>query len=158
MPFPAPFAEYEGEVRPEWIDSNDHLNLAFYVVLFDLATDAIYAHLGLPPGYKDRTNCGTFAAETHIIYAAELRLAERVRIVTHVLAADAKRLHLAHEMLHLSDGRRAAAQEILFLHVNLATRRVTPWPADVQALMAEAAAAHAPIRPDWVGRRVGMSK
>ena len=154
-PFPAPFAEFEGEVRPEWIDSNDHLNLAYYLVLFDLATDAIYAALGMGPGYKAATGCGTFAVETHIIYAAELRLGERVRVVSHVLGADAKRLHLAHDMLH-PDGRRAAAQELMFLHIDLAIRRVTPWPAPIQARMADAVAAHAPIRPDWVGRRLAM--
>ena len=31
--------EYTDTVRPEWIDSNGHMNLAYYVVVFDLATD-----------------------------------------------------------------------------------------------------------------------
>ena len=42
MPFPTPFDRYQGEVLPAWIDSNDHMNLAYYVLLFDYATDAIY--------------------------------------------------------------------------------------------------------------------
>src|SRR5260370_39130666 len=125
--FPAPFAEYEDEVLPGWIDSNDHMNLAYYVVLFDFATDALYEALGMGPGYRAATNCGTFAVETHILYASELRVGERVRVVSHVLGSDAKRLHLAHEMLHLTDGRRAAAQELMFLHIDLGVRRVTPW-------------------------------
>ena len=154
--FPAPFARFEGGVRPDWIDSNDHMNLAYYVVLFDEATDAIYAELGMRPGYKAATNCGTFAVETHILYASELRLGDRVRVVSHVLGADSKRLHLAHEMLRLSDGRRAAAQEIMFLHVDLGTRRVCPWPEAIQSRMAEARQAHAPMLPDWVGRRISM--
>ncbi|HTN09974.1 MAG TPA: thioesterase family protein, partial [Acetobacteraceae bacterium] len=112
-----PFDSGEGEVLPGWIDSNDHMNLAYYVVLFDHATDAIYDAFGLGPGYKTRTGCGTFAAESHNLYEQELRLGERVRVATWVIGADTKRLHLAHEMYRLSDNARAATQELLYLHI-----------------------------------------
>jgi hypothetical protein len=35
MIIPAPFDRYEGEALPEWVDANDHMNLAYYTVLFD---------------------------------------------------------------------------------------------------------------------------
>ena len=41
MSFPAPFHQFRGQVQPAWIDSNDHMNLAYYTVLFDQATDVI---------------------------------------------------------------------------------------------------------------------
>ena len=47
MSFPAPFDRYQGEVLPEWIDANDHMNLAYYVVLFDYATDALFEAIGI---------------------------------------------------------------------------------------------------------------
>ena len=152
-----PFDSGEGEVLPGWIDSNDHMNLAYYVVLFDHATDAIYDAFGLGPGYKARTGCGTFAAESHNLYEQELRLGERVRVATWVLGADAKRLHLAHEMYRLSDNARAATQELLYLHVDLTRRRVTPWPALVAEKLQAFVTRHAGFaRPSWVGRRIGM--
>jgi acyl-CoA thioester hydrolase len=157
MPFSVPFDSGEGEVLPDWIDSNDHMNLAYYVVLFDRATDAIYDAFGLGRDYKARTGCGTFAAESHNLYEQELRLGERVRIATWVLGADRKRLHLAHEMYRLTDGARAATQELLYLHVDLARRRVAPWPDDVAAQLRAFADAHASAeRPGWVGRRIAM--
>ncbi|MDE2201027.1 MAG: thioesterase family protein [Rhodospirillales bacterium] len=157
MSFPAPFSAYEGAVQPGWIDSNDHMNLAYYVVMFDFGTDSIYAALGLDESYKQATNCGTFAVETHTVYDRELRLGARARVRTQVLGVDAKRLHLAHELMRLEDGARAAAQEIMFLHVDLGSRRVTPWPAAVRLRLEDAAAAHAPLgRPDWVGRRIAL--
>ena len=157
MPFPTPFDHYQGEVLPAWIDSNDHMNLAYYVLLFDYATDAIYEALGMDGEYRSKTNCATFAAESHNQYVQELLVGERVRIVTQILAADAKRIHLAHEMVRHSDGRRAATQELLYLHVNLGIRRVVPWPPWLHARIEEAAAAHATLpRPDWVGRRIAM--
>jgi acyl-CoA thioester hydrolase len=157
MPFPTPFDRYEGEVLPAWIDSNDHMNLAYYVLMFDYATDAIYEAFGIDRSYKSKTNCGTFAAETHILYMQELLEGERVRVVSQVLAADAKRLHLAHEMIRMSDGKRAAVQELMYLHVDLGLRRVVPWPDWLYSRIEEAAAAHAVVpRPDWVGRRIEM--
>ncbi len=157
MPFPTPFDRYEGEVLPAWIDSNDHMNLAFYVLMFDYATDAIYAEFGMDRSYKAQTNCGTFAAETHILYLQELRVGERVRVVSQVLAADAKRVHLAHEMIRLNDGKSAATQELMYLHVDLELRRVVPWPDWLHARIAEAEAAHAALpRPEWAGRSIAM--
>ena len=52
------FPQYEGEVLPQWIDANGHMNLAYYVVLFDQATDALYdrsvsaRHIATQPGTR----------------------------------------------------------------------------------------------------------
>jgi acyl-CoA thioester hydrolase len=155
MSFTAPFARFEGEVRAEWIDINGHMNLAYYVVLFDLATDALFDAIDIGRGYKERTGCGTFVAEMHTLYRRELFLGERVRVSSQILGADEKRLHLAHEMRLPRGGENAAMQELLFLHVDLETRRVAPFPAEAQTRVDAASAAHAPLpRPLWVGRRI----
>ena len=44
-----------------------------------------------------------------------LRPGDRVRVVPHLLGADAKRLHYFHEMFHAEEGHRVAAQELLAL-------------------------------------------
>jgi acyl-CoA thioester hydrolase len=154
----APFASGTGVVRPEWIDSNDHMNLAYYIVLFDTGTDGIYDAFGMDRRYKARTGCGTFAVETHTLYENELLVGDTVEIRSLLISADAKRLHIAHEMFRIRDGLRAAMQEILLLHVDLATRRVAPWPPDVWARLREAEAAHAALRPSWLGRHVGQPR
>lgn len=153
----APFDSGEVEVKPEWIDANGHMNLAYYTVAFDLATDLIFDVFDCSYAYKEREGCGTFAAESHNMYEAELLLGERARIVTHVLGVDAKRVHLAHEMYRLADGKRAATQELMYLHVDLGIRRVVPWPDAVRARIEAAHASHARIaRPEWTGRRIAM--
>ena len=60
---PAPFEGYEGEVLPQWIDLNGHMNLAYYTVLFDYATDLLFETIGIGREYKRTTNHGTFVAE-----------------------------------------------------------------------------------------------
>jgi acyl-CoA thioester hydrolase len=157
LSYPAPLEAHEEIVRPEWIDGNGHMNLAYYVVIFDHATDTFCDLVELGDAYRAATNNGIFAVETHTLYARELTQGERVRVRTHLLGADAKRFHLAHEMIHAGSGERAAMQEILFLHVDLGTRRVAPFPPDLALRMQAAHAAHAMLPPpDWVGRRISL--
>jgi acyl-CoA thioester hydrolase len=157
MSFPAPFERFRGTVLPEWIDYNGHMNLAYYTVLFDGATDALFDELGLGLDYRQTRKLGTFVAETHNLYERELLVGAEVRIATQILGLDDKRLHLGHEMFALADGARTAVQELMFLHVSLAERRVSPFPPDMYARVAEAAAAHAHLpRPAWVGRHIAL--
>jgi len=156
MMIPALFDQYEGDVLPEWIDANGHMNLAYYVVLFDYATDALFEAIGIGREYKAATNHGTFVAETHNLYERELLVGERVRVATQILGNDSKRLHLAHS---LASGQRAATQELMYQHIDLSARRVVPWLPEVYEHVAEAAAAHARLpRPDWAGRRIAMPR
>jgi acyl-CoA thioester hydrolase len=159
MRFPAPFDRCRGEVLPEWIDYNGHMNLAYYTVLFDRATDVLFDALGLGLDYRQSRKLGTFVAETHNLYERELLVGAGVRIATQILGLDAKRLHLAHEMFALDDGGgpRAATQELMFLHVDLVERRVSPFPDDLHRRLAAAAASHAGLpHPAWAGRRIAM--
>ena len=98
MTIPAPFDRYRGEVLPEWIDMNGHMNLAYYTVLFDYATDLMFETIGIGRHYKDATGHGTFVAETHNRYENELLAGEQVSVASQILGADNKRIHLAHEM------------------------------------------------------------
>jgi acyl-CoA thioester hydrolase len=149
--------QLEGVVLPEWIDANGHMNLAYYVVLFDQATDLLYDALGIGPAYRDATGNSTFTAETHTLYEREVRVGERVRVTAHLLGADAKRLHYFHEMFHAEGGHRVAAQELLALHVNMTARRVAPFPADVGARIRTAVMARGgQALPSGVGRRITM--
>src|SRR5580700_8243441 len=87
-------------VRPEWIDSNGHMNLAYYVVVFDLATDKLYAAMGIGDAYREATGNSCFTAETHTVYEREVHLGERLLVHTWLLGVDSKRLHYFHELFH----------------------------------------------------------
>ena len=152
----APFSSRPGPVRPEWIDHNGHLNLAYYVVLVDAATDVLWNAIGLGATYLAATGCGTFAVETHTLYVAELHKGDETEARSIVLDVDAKRLHVAHELLRAGDGAVSARQELIYLNVNLTTRRVVPWRVETLASLQAARQAHAHLRPDWIGRPCAM--
>jgi len=154
----APFTGFAAVVRPDWIDANGHMNLAWYVLLFDQATDLLFTALGIGDSYRTARAHALFAVEAHTLYRRELVVGEEVRVRSLLLGADGKRLHLAHEMLHGADGGEVAMQELMFLHVGLATRRVAPWPDDVAKGIAAAVAAHGALpRPAWIGRRIALA-
>jgi acyl-CoA thioester hydrolase len=157
MTIPAPFDRYRGKVQPEWIDYNGHMNLAYYTVLFDYASDLLFDAIGIGRDYKDSTGHGTFVVETHNIYENELLLGEGVRVASQILGADDKRLHVAHEMFRLADNSRSAMQELMFLSIDLGRRRVAPFLPQAREQVAAAAVAHSGLaRPNWVGRRLAM--
>ncbi len=144
-------------VRPEWIDYNGHLNLAYYIVAFDQGVDKLFEIIGIGLDYRKNDELGTFAAETHTLYEREVKENDPLRIVCHILAVDDKRMHMFLEMFHAEEGYRAAAQEILYLHVDLKIRRVSPWPAPIRARIASLAAHCATIPvPAGVGRKITL--
>lgn len=153
----APFASHAEPVRPEWIDYNGHMNVAYYVVAFDNATDAFFDALGFDAAWRARTGRSFFAVEAPVRYLGELRLGQRLAVETRLLAADAKRLHYFHTMR--AEGARpvAATFECLSVHVDMATRRAAPFDAADLARAQAAAAAHALLPPpEGVGRAVSM--
>ena len=157
MSFPAPYEHSGGEVLPEWIDYNGHMNLAYYVVVFDEATDVLYNHLDVGTPFRNRTGLSSFVAETHTRYLAEVKLGDPLCVFTHLLGIDAKRMHFFHEMFHARDGYRAAVQELMALHVDLSTRKVIALPEEKLATLRTFAAMRgdAPVPPD-AGRRIAM--
>lgn len=146
-------AEHRDHVRPEWLDDNGHMNLAYYVVVFDRGTDAWMELAGLGADYR-ATGQTVFAVETHTLYRRELRLGAPMLVRSWLVAADTKRLHLAHEMT--SAGEPSAMQEVLFVHVSLATRRVVPFGEAAARRVAAMAPPPGAARPEWVGRKISL--
>jgi acyl-CoA thioester hydrolase len=149
--------DHEDVVRPEWIDSNGHMNLAFYVVAFDYATDKLYSALGIGDAYRAASNFSCFTVETHTLYERELLLGEKLVVRSMILGADTKRVHYFHEMFHVESGERAATQELLALHIDMSIRRVAPFPEDRQAALAESVKRFKPaVLPKGAGRKIGL--
>ncbi len=159
MDFAAPIDSHRETVRPEWIDYNGHMNVAYYVLAFDHATDVMFDALGIGEAYRDDAENSTFSLQVHVSYLSELRLGAPLRVTTQLLDHDAKRLHYFHEMYHAEDGYRAATCECLSIHVDLEARRSSPLPADIQARLATLMAAHEDLpRPTEAGRVIAIRR
>lgn len=146
-------------VQPDWIDYNGHMNLAYYVLVFDHATDALQDVVGLDAAYRRATGGSIFVVEAHLTYDSEVHLGEEMRVRPRVLDVDEKRLHLFHEMFAGNDDRLAATNELMILHVDLKSRRAAPFPAPILAHLERLKAAHGILpKPARAGRRIIIKK
>ena len=92
MDLTQPLALYTDTVRPEWIDYNDHMNVAYYVLAFDFATDAFLEFLGLNETLRKTHNLSTFSAEAHVTYQRELHQGAALSFTTQLIGFDTKTL------------------------------------------------------------------
>jgi acyl-CoA thioester hydrolase len=80
-----------------------------------------------------------------------------VQISVWVLAADEKRLHTFEELRHATEGWLSATSENITLHIDMAARKVAPFPPDIRARIAAVVATHAAApRPEGIGRKIEM--
>lgn len=153
-----PHISSEMQVVPAWIDYNGHMNMAFYNVLFDRASDEFYEIIGLGAGYAESRRHTSYTAEFHIRYLRELHLGHKVRVHSWLLDHDEKRFHTWQE-IHHADGWIAATGETLALHIDMSGPRVAPFPADIAAGMDAFAATHGlPEMPEGAGRSIGIRR
>jgi acyl-CoA thioester hydrolase len=153
----APLDRYRDVVRPEWIDHNQHMNMGYYLVVFDYATDEFFAWVGLDAAHRAAHAITTFCLEAHVTYHREVRAGDPLRFTTRLLAHDDKRIHYLHAMYHADEGWLAATNELMSLHVSSTTRRAAPMAPEVLSRLATIQRAHDALpRPPQAGRAIGL--
>ena len=123
------------KVIKEWTDYNGHLNVAFYVHIFDIAADVMLDNfkMGGESAKKDKKT--TFVAEMHTIYNQEVRLGEEVETHLTYIDHDKKRIHYRLSMFHKEKKYLAATNEVLSLYIDLNKRKVIEFDSDRIVLM-----------------------
>jgi acyl-CoA thioester hydrolase len=155
--FFTPFVSSVMRLEPGWIDYNDHLNMAYYNILFDRAVDEAFLLCGMGPDYVKERGLSYFVVESRMRYRRELTRRDRVRVTLQLIEVDDKRLRYVMDMRHAAEGWLAASAEHLALHVDMTTRKATPFPADIRAALEAMRTAHgAMATPDWAGEGVAM--
>ena len=123
------------KVIKEYTDYNNHLNVAYYVRIFDIAADVMLDNfkMGGESAKKDKKT--TFVAEMHTIYNQEVRLGEEVETHVTYIDHDKKRIHYRLSMFHKEKKYLAATNEVLSLYVDLIKRKVVEFDPDRVKIM-----------------------
>lgn len=154
-----PLDRHRVTVKPEWIDWNGHMNVGYYVVAFDQATDTLCQQIGCSWDYTREKIGMTFVLEAHVTYDREVKQGDALRITTQILDYDAKRIHYLHAMYHADEGYLAATNELMLMNIDYQSRRSAPWPGFAMERLEKLAAAHAAIaKPVQAGRIIGIKK
>ena len=149
MQIPTPFASARATVLPAWIDYNGHMNVGYYHVVFDVASDSFFEHLGFTGEFRRAQNSTTFALEAHLNFLREVKEGDPLRFEARLLDFDAKRIHYYQEMYHAGEGYFAASMESLSAHVSQATRKIAAMPDSLLERLASIKAAHSILPRPW---------
>lgn len=145
------------QIEAAWTDYIGHLNMAYYLVMFDRAADELFTTFGCGADYIKRTNCSTFVLETHTSYANELKAGEQVRIESHIIGFDQKRVHFVQQMSRAESLYLACVLEVMMAHVDLTTRRISPFPPEILSRIDQMAKDHAGLPlPPQLGHVIGL--
>ena len=118
------------KVIKEYTDYNNHLNVAYYIRIFDIAADVMLDNLKMGGESAKENKKTTFVAEMHTIYNQEVRLGEEVDTHVTYFDHDKKRIHYRLSMFHKEKKYLAATNEVLSLYVDLSQRKVTEFDPD----------------------------
>lgn len=117
------------QVRPEWIDYNEHLSEAYYVLVFGHATDSVMAQIGMAPEHCRQTGTSLFTVEAHLRYLDQVAAGATLQVRPRVIGCTGKLLWIWHELW--VEERLRATEEVLGVHVDTTAGGSTPFPAPV---------------------------
>ena len=122
-------------IKKEWTDYNNHMNMAYYVLVFDQIWEIILEKFKMGEQSAKTTNMSTMVVETHTTYNNEVKEGDEVEINLTFLDHDKKRLHFKMEMIEKSSKKLAATLEMLSLYIDLNQRKVSEFEQEKVNLM-----------------------
>ena len=122
-------------IKKEWTDYNNHMNMAYYVLVFDQIWEIILEKFKMGEQSAKTTNMSTMVVETHTTYNNEVKEGDEVEINLIFLDHDKKRLHFKMEMIEKSSKKLAATLEMLSLYIDLNQRKVAEFEQEKVKLM-----------------------
>jgi acyl-CoA thioester hydrolase len=124
-------------IKKEWTDYNNHMNMAYYVLVFDQLWEIILEKFKMGEQSAKTTNMSTMVVETHTTYNSEVKEGDEVEINLTFFDHDKKRIHFKMEMIEKSSKKLSATLEMLSLYIDLNKRRVAEFEDEKVKLMDE---------------------
>ena len=123
------------KVIKEWTDYNGHLNVAYYIRIFDIAADIMLDNFKMGGESAKKDKKSTFVVEMHTSYNQEVKLGEEVETHLTYIDHDKKRINYKLSMFHKEKKYLAATNEVLSLYVDLNQRKVVEFDSDRVKIM-----------------------
>ena len=116
------------KIIKEWIDYNEHMNVSYYLLIFDkFGADKLNDIFKMGELSAKTTGKSTMIVETNITYNQELKLDDDIDINLVYFDHDKKRLQYKMEIVHKKKKYLASTIEVLSLYVDLNARKVSEF-------------------------------
>lgn len=122
-------------IKKEWTDYNNHMNMAYYVLVFDQVWEVMLEKFKMGENSAKTTNMSTMVVETYTTYNNEVKEDDEVEINLTFFDHDKKRLHYKMEMIEKSSQKLSATLEMLSLYIDLNKRKVSEFENDKLKVM-----------------------
>jgi acyl-CoA thioester hydrolase len=141
-------------VPVEYRDENEHVNVRYYMTIFDEAGYPMISNLGLTPEFHVQHGTGGFDLEHHLHYLNEVLIGDRVAVYYRLLARSAKRIHYMMFLINETQQKLAATYECVNSFANLVERKTAPYPPEIAARIDAVLAQHQQL--DWAAPVCGV--
>ncbi len=121
----------------EWTDYNNHMNLSYYILVFDKGAEVILSKFKMGENSAKTTKRSTMVVETHTTYNNEVKEGEEVDVFISHFDHDKKRLHYKLEMYDKGKNTLSATTEVLSLYIDLNVRKVSEFEKEKVKIMDE---------------------
>ena len=125
------------KIIKEWTDYNNHMNLSYYILVFDMGAEIILSKFKMGEHSAKNTKKSTMVVETHTTYNNEVKENDEVNIFLSHFDHDKKRLHYKLEMYDKSKNTLSATTEVLSLYIDLNLRKVAEFEKEKLIIMNE---------------------
>ena len=122
-------------IKKEWTDYNNHMNMAYYVLIFDQLWEIVLAKFKMGEQSAKTTQMSTMVVETHTTYNNEVKEGNEVEVNLTFFDHDKKRMHFKMEMIEKSSKKLSATLEMLSLYIDLSKRKVSQFEEEKVKLM-----------------------
>ena len=125
------------KIIKEWTDYNNHMNLSYYILVFDLGAEVILSKFKMGEQSAKTTKKSTMVVETHTTYNNEVKAGDEVDVFLSHFDHDNKRLHYKLEMYDKNKNVLSATTEVLSLYIDLNVRKVVELEEGKKAIIDE---------------------
>ena len=125
------------KIIKEWTDYNNHMNLSYYILVFDLGAEVILSKFKMGEHSAKTTKKSTMVVETHTTYNQEVKEGDEVDVFISYFDHDNKRLQYKLEMYDKAKNTLSATTEILSLYIDLNLRKVAEFEGEKIKIMDE---------------------
>lgn len=129
------------------LDENGHMNMRYYLAVYDDAGYPFVDSLGLGLEVRAANQFGGYDLEHHIHYLREVLLGDEIAVYLRVVGRSAKRMHYLMFMVNETRGTLASIFECVNAFADLSIRRTAPWPAEAAARLDALISDHSAL--DW---------
>ena len=123
------------KIIKEWTDYNNHMNLSYYILIFDMGAEVILSKFKMGEHSAKTTKKSTMVVETHTTYDQEVKEGDEVNVFLSHFDHDNKRLHYKLEMYDKAKNTLSATTEVIALYIDLNIRKVSEFENEKKIIM-----------------------